>query len=202
MLYLFAFILLVLFFVAIIRYRYKYRQERISYKEAKRRIRSVHKAEKRNRKLEKYRTKKVSKVNRPEEEKPEASVEEDEFKDFLELAYKQTEKFASYSCKNDENLQYLLGEAFSSISKLTTLIDVNRYRNPEITEFYQVELDQFFAILGEEPIFVVDVWLSAKIERCLYSIRDKANRLGASIEEWKNFTKDVQIEALIEHMNG
>lgn len=158
------------------------KEEKEIYKEAIREMRKVCRTKKYNDKIGRY-NRKLERYRRKLENSLYQRTEPvDDFTISLRNAYKQTKKFASYSCINNELLQYRLNKVFSTVFKLTTLIDVKRYINPEIVEFYEVELEQLFELLGEEPIFPLDYHLELDITYCLKQITKKADMFVRCLE--------------------
>lgn len=127
---------------------------------------------------------------------------DDAFLNFLKFAQEQLEKFSSYSCKNDKALQRLLDETFNSISRLTTKLDSDNYTIQGISQFYNVELEQFFNILGEGPNFTINKELYEKLCSCLKSIKNKATKLEKSISDVNTFTISVKFDALIDYIDN
>lgn len=122
------------------------------------------------------------------------------FVEFMVFVHKQTQKFSSISCKNDENLQNLLNETYFSILKLTASLNSDNYTNQEVDHFYKFELDQFFTLLGNGPDLTVDKEVYEKLCSCLKTISNEADRLENNIKEWQNFSISVKFDALIEYI--
>lgn len=157
-------------------------------------------------KNENYKLKIDKKLNKQQrEQNPKHQIEpskDDAFLNFLKFAQEQLEKFSSYSCKNDKALQRLLDETFNSISRLTTKLDSDNYTIQGIIQFYNVELEQFFNILGEGPNFTVNKELYEKLCSCLKSIKNKATKLEKSISDMNTFTISVKFDALIDYIDN
>ena len=155
------------------------------------------KNERYKRKIERRKQRYAKKADNQEQQ----DIEEEKFLKFLKFANEQTGRFSLYSCKNNKALQILLDETFLSISRLTTKLDADNYTAPEIFEFYSIELEQFFILLGEGPIFTVTKNSYEKLCSCLKTIERKATRIEESIREWQGFTINVKLDALIEYIN-
>lgn len=186
-------------------YTRDYADEKIEYRRQKRILRAKRKKQKYKEKLEGYRLSlEENGAEQPQKliEQQTEDVKKDDYYDFLELAHKQMERFALYSCKNDDALQELLDKTFLSISKLTAKLNTDNYTTPAIIQFYQVELEQFFILLGKGPTFTVNKKLYEKLQKCLDSIGEKADKLGIDIKEWQEFTIDVKFDALIEYIDN
>lgn len=186
-------------------YTEEYEEDRREYRRQKRMIRTERNKKKYKEKLEKYKLK--SEEHEPKKSKRSVKrqvqdIRNDDFYAFMEIVHKQMERFALYGCKNDENLQKLFEKTFLSISRLETKLDVNNYGDPAIIQFYKVELEQFFVLLGEGPTFTVDRKQYKKLTDCLCSICDKADRLGKNIKEWQSVMIDVKFDTLIEYIDN